>query len=111
LYYRAPELLRAGDAYDELIDIWSVGCVIYEMAALKVLFKSHNQKCHIRATDRWLEVRSQTTINERLKKRRPLQEELWQEQCAKLVFDCLADQSDRISAADTLGYIWFEYSD
>lgn len=30
-WYRAPELLLGNEAYDEKIDIWSVGCVLAEM--------------------------------------------------------------------------------
>ena len=30
MYYRAPELLLGCNTYTELIDMWSVGCVLWE---------------------------------------------------------------------------------
>lgn len=43
-YYMPPELIRE-QAYNPVCDIWSLGCVIYEMCALKPPFqaKSHTQ--------------------------------------------------------------------
>lgn len=43
-YYMPPELIRE-QAYNPVCDIWSLGCVIYEMCALKPPFtaKSHAQ--------------------------------------------------------------------
>lgn len=31
LYYCAPEVMKAGEKYDFKADIWSLGCVLYEM--------------------------------------------------------------------------------
>lgn len=42
-HYRSPELLL-GYPYDERIDIWSVGCVIYELITGKLLFDPQNNK-------------------------------------------------------------------
>jgi serine/threonine protein kinase len=40
-YYMCPELV--GDKlYNEKVDIWSAGCIIYEMASLKPPFQSTN---------------------------------------------------------------------
>lgn len=30
-YYRAPELILATSVYNESIDIWSVGCILFEL--------------------------------------------------------------------------------
>ena len=43
LYYRAPELLLGSKRYDFSVDVWSLGCVFYEMLTRKVLFKGENQ--------------------------------------------------------------------
>ena len=39
LWYRPPELLYGGEEYGKAIDMWSVGCVIYEILTGEVLFK------------------------------------------------------------------------
>ena len=41
IYYRAPEILL-GSPYDYKIDIWSLGCVIYEIFYRKPLFQHRN---------------------------------------------------------------------
>ena len=40
-YYRAPELIYELQ-HNEKIDIWSVGCIMFELIALKPLFKGKN---------------------------------------------------------------------
>ena len=37
LWYRAPELIFGNKKYDEKIDIWSAGCIFYEMISKKIL--------------------------------------------------------------------------
>jgi serine/threonine protein kinase len=39
LYYRAPELLLGSHCYGSEVDMWSVGCIIYEMITRKPLFQ------------------------------------------------------------------------
>jgi NIMA (never in mitosis gene a)-related kinase len=41
-YYMSPELVN-NQRYDERSDIWSVGCIIYELAALRPPFDAANQ--------------------------------------------------------------------
>jgi serine/threonine protein kinase len=36
-YYRAPEIIL-GNKFNEKIDLWSIGCTIYELATGKILF-------------------------------------------------------------------------
>jgi serine/threonine protein kinase len=40
LYYRAPELLLGCQSYGFEVDMWSVGCIIYEMITKQPLFQS-----------------------------------------------------------------------
>lgn len=42
LWYRAPELLLGG-AYDQGVDVWSVGCVFAEMALGRPLFRGDSE--------------------------------------------------------------------
>ena len=35
LWYRAPEILLGEDCYTPAIDIWSIGCIMYELAHKK----------------------------------------------------------------------------
>lgn len=42
LSYRAPELLLGSTNYDQSIDVWSLGCLLFEMATGNVLFHSSN---------------------------------------------------------------------
>ena len=41
-YYMSPEQINEAK-YDEKTDIWSAGCVLYEMVALRPPFKATNQ--------------------------------------------------------------------
>ncbi|KAN0066105.1 U4/U6 small nuclear ribonucleoprotein prp4 [Thecaphora frezii] len=43
-FYRAPEIIL-GQPYDCAIDVWSIGCTLYELATGKILFpgRSNNQ--------------------------------------------------------------------
>jgi serine/threonine protein kinase len=38
LWYRAPEILLGQSVYSPAVDLWSVGCIFYEMAHGKPLF-------------------------------------------------------------------------
>ena len=37
-YYRAPELILSKSNYGCEIDIWSMGCILYELVTNKILF-------------------------------------------------------------------------
>lgn len=43
LWYRPPEILLGGKAYEESADIWSLGCIIYELFTRSVLFPSYSK--------------------------------------------------------------------
>ena len=42
-WYRPPELLLGQDSYGTEVDIWSAGCILYEMITKRPLFVAHNQ--------------------------------------------------------------------
>jgi len=37
-YYRAPELILASNHYSDRIDIWSVGCILFELMTRMPMF-------------------------------------------------------------------------
>ncbi|KAF6779079.1 hypothetical protein AHF37_01627 [Paragonimus kellicotti] len=43
LWYRAPELMLGAQTYNKSIDIWSFGCILYEMITGKVLFPGDSE--------------------------------------------------------------------
>lgn len=43
LWYRAPELLLGAKRYDVAIDMWSVGCIMAELALQEPLFMGRNE--------------------------------------------------------------------
>ena len=47
-WYRAPEVVLAASAYSEKIDLWSVGCILYEVLARKPLFTGKDHLDQIR---------------------------------------------------------------
>ena len=58
-YYRAPELLIECP-YDEKCDMWSVGCILYELLTGNILFNPgkttelNRDRCHLYDIQRWL---------------------------------------------------------
>ena len=47
-FYRAPEIIL-GISYDYAIDIWSVGCTLFELYTGKILFTGRNNNAMLRA--------------------------------------------------------------
>lgn len=43
LWYRAPEILLGQKEYSTPVDMWSVGCIFYEMAHRKPLFSGDSE--------------------------------------------------------------------
>lgn len=49
-WYRAPEVLLARSKYGPPVDVWSVGCILYEMWARKALFPGKNSYDQLKRT-------------------------------------------------------------
>jgi serine/threonine protein kinase len=43
LWYRAPEVLLGSKVYSTGVDVWSVGCILYELAHRKPLFYGESE--------------------------------------------------------------------
>lgn len=43
LWYRAPELLLGNLKYDYAVDIWSLGCIFFELAEGRVRFQTESE--------------------------------------------------------------------
>ena len=43
LWYRAPEVLLGSKVYSTGVDIWSVGCIFFELAHRKPLFYGESE--------------------------------------------------------------------
>ncbi len=46
-YYRAPELIMATNKYNEAIDIWAVGCILFELITRTPLFPGDTEGLQI----------------------------------------------------------------
>jgi len=42
-FYRAPELILTDPKYDKSIDMWALGCVIYEMVYVSTTYCNHKR--------------------------------------------------------------------
>lgn len=49
LFYRPPEVIQGGNQTLPSIDIWSLGCVIYEILTGKILYMGVDQETQLRA--------------------------------------------------------------
>ena len=43
LWYRAPEIVLGQKVYSTAVDVWSVGCLFYELAHRKPLFSGESE--------------------------------------------------------------------
>jgi serine/threonine protein kinase len=43
LWYRAPEVLLGSKVYSTAVDVWSIGCILYELAHRKPLFYGESE--------------------------------------------------------------------
>jgi serine/threonine protein kinase len=42
-YYRAPELILGSNHYDESIDVWAAGCILFELITRTPLFPGESE--------------------------------------------------------------------
>ena len=67
-WYRPPELLLGCHAYDESVDVWSVGCVFAEMLGRRALFRGNDyihqleEICNVLGTPTEEQLRATTTV-------------------------------------------------
>ena len=43
IWYRAPELLLGSSTYSTSVDMWSIGCIFFELCKLRPLFKADDE--------------------------------------------------------------------
>ncbi|KAL1440584.1 hypothetical protein MTO96_001138 [Rhipicephalus appendiculatus] len=43
LWYRAPEILMGAGRYSTAVDVWSIGCISFELLSSKVLFRGDSE--------------------------------------------------------------------
>lgn len=43
LWYRCPELLLGINEYSKAVDMWSIGCIIFEICKLRPLFEANDE--------------------------------------------------------------------
>ena len=43
LWYRAPEVILGSKVYSTAVDIWSIGCILYEICHRKPLFYGESE--------------------------------------------------------------------
>jgi cell division cycle 2-like protein len=43
IWYRAPELLLGATEYSIAVDMWSIGCIFFELCFLKPLFNASEE--------------------------------------------------------------------
>lgn len=49
IWYRAPELLLGATEYTIAVDMWSIGCIFFEICKYKPLFPAYNEIDMIKA--------------------------------------------------------------
>ena len=61
LWYRCPELLLGAIEYSKAVDIWSVGCIFFEICRLRPLFEASNEISMIKLIFNTLGTPDETT--------------------------------------------------
>ncbi|KAL1566502.1 cyclin-dependent kinase [Salvia divinorum] len=99
-WYRAPELLIGKKNYTSAIDMWSVGCIMAELALRKVLFPGKSELEQLG----YMHYFSGPTLRKMLSVSAPMLSEAGLD----LLLSLLAlDPNDRITANEALKHPWF----
>jgi cyclin-dependent kinase 12/13 len=61
VWYRPPEMFLGNSSYDYEIDIWSAGCIFYELLTGKILFRGRSEESQLHAI---LEVRGRGSTDQ-----------------------------------------------
>lgn len=101
LWYRAPEIAR-GENYGHLADIWSLGCIFYEMIAKKTLFAGRDLKKLCREHENFCS--SSLLLDERLDRAKLNISNA----CRQLLKKMLMPVKKRISATEALDEPYFD---
>lgn len=103
LWYRSPELLMGSTSYKFYIDIWSLGCIIYEMITLEPLFPGESKENQL------------TLIRRKAGFRRSLRSMIESRLCVpefviEIIVRCLdLDYNQRITADEIMDVLEHEY--
>lgn len=118
LWYRPPELMLGAQRYDDSMDIWACGCVLFEMATGQVLFQGESEIATVFKMFMRLGTPSSLDHLPHYSHRFPkwqakaatanLSKELSHEQgCADLLLRCVEFKpSQRITARDAIATEW-----
>lgn len=117
LWYRAPENLQKLDRYGYKIDIWAVGCVIYEYMTGRVLFEAESSRaCLLKIISSLGPISNETYGKLRIDRskmpkrfRKYTFKQLEDPDVHELMLRMLAvDPDQRINASDALSSPYFE---
>lgn len=102
-WYRAPECLRTAGLYSYKMDIWSLGCVMYELLTGRPLFPGDNEAEQLRCVHKL--IRSDVAGNIRTFR---LLLPRYSHDCASLLVTLLTyDPQQRPNAEEALGHAFF----
>ncbi|CAB3983534.1 MAPK MAK MRK overlapping kinase-like [Paramuricea clavata] len=122
-WYRAPECLLTDGYYSYKMDIWSLGCVFFEVLSLHPLFPGSNEVDQIAKIHDVLGTPAQSVLQKLTNKSRSINFQFPQKQgtgirkllphvsteCIELIeLMCTYDPDERISARQTLRHHYFK---
>lgn len=103
LWYRSPELLMGSTSYKFYVDIWSLGCIIYEMITLEPLFPGESKENQLAIIRRKAGVRRSLRSTIELRMNVP-------EFVIEIIVRCLdLDYSQRITSDEIMNILEKEY--
>ncbi|XP_071961927.1 MAPK/MAK/MRK overlapping kinase-like [Antedon mediterranea] len=122
-WYRAPECLLTDGYYTYKMDLWSVGCVFFEVLSLRPLFPGSNEVDQIAKIHETLGTPEPTVLNKLRNKTRGLNFNFPQKkgsglermlshaspESVELIYQCCTyDPDDRITAKQALKHSYFK---